>query len=120
MGHDYVLYALEKACIFADLEEVGKARERRSWYSEGARWFLERQRQDGGWAAVYEREHWPSYGRHEKHLMEEGNTIDTAFALLFLVRSPATLHPTTPSEVDAPASARDRNRPVTTPDGAGK
>jgi hypothetical protein len=57
----YTLYSLEKAGDLGGVERFGG----RSWYEEGARRLLERERPGGGW----------------------GTYIDTSFALLFLTRA---------------------------------
>jgi hypothetical protein len=56
----------------------------------GAHWLLSAQREDGGWS--------PDAGHPPG---DRSSEIDTAFALLFLLRSPSVFHPTTPTEVDA-------------------
>lgn len=61
-GHaHYTLYGLERAMALGGIERLGK----RDWYEEGARYLLDTQAEDGRW----------NY-----------NTVDTAFALLFLSR----------------------------------
>jgi hypothetical protein len=57
----YTLYSLEKAGDLGGVERFGG----RSWYEEGARRLLEKERPGGGW----------------------GTYIDTSFALLFLTRA---------------------------------
>jgi hypothetical protein len=57
----YTLYSLEKAGDLCGVERFGG----RSWYEEGARRLLEKERPGGGW----------------------GTYIDTSFALLFLTRA---------------------------------
>lgn len=96
----YSLFALEKACIFAGLEEVGGVR----WYERGARALLARQAASGYWREV--KVAGRNVGKsHAEEIVLEGRLETTAFALLFLVRSPQAYRPTT---VRDPA-------PVTTP-----
>jgi len=80
----YTLYALEKACLFADREEVGGVR----WYVEGADWLCAEQQEDGSWK------------RSLSPMVSTGDTISTCFALLFLLRSSQAYHPTTPRGID--------------------
>jgi hypothetical protein len=61
-GQLYFLYALERAGMLGGIERFGK----RAWYEEGAWQLVSSQRADGSWGA---------------------GPIDTAFAILFLVRS---------------------------------
>jgi hypothetical protein len=81
---NYTLYALEKACLFAGVEEVGGVR----WYLEGADLLCAEQQADGSWR------------RGLSPMVSTGDTISTCFALLFLLRSSQTYHPTTPRDVD--------------------
>lgn len=105
MGAFYTLYALEKACLFADLEALGSAaalepgaRRKPSkpqgkslyWYAATAEWLLSVEERSGGWSVAADA---PPSG--------PPNVVDSALALLILVRSPSTSHPTTPREVDA-------------------
>ena len=96
-GAYYTLFALEKACLFANVESFavdadakkpGRGRKggRLHWYARTAEWLIATQRDDGGWGV--------SDGKPT-------NVVDSAFALLILVRSPSAQHPTTPREVDA-------------------
>ncbi|MEM8885042.1 MAG: hypothetical protein AAGD14_13300 [Planctomycetota bacterium] len=80
----YTLYALEKACLFADLETLGDVR----WYVEGAEALCATQRENGSWKPAMPNE------------VRSGSTIDTCFALLFLLRASQAYHPTTPRDVD--------------------
>jgi hypothetical protein len=100
IGAFYTLYALEKACLFADVEAIvpserpgaGDKKPAKGkgpkvyWYAATAEWLLSVQNQDGGWATAADK---------------ASNVVDSALALLILVRSPSTSHPTTPREVDA-------------------
>jgi hypothetical protein len=108
VGAYSTLFALEKACLFADVEwfpavktpvppggsrqgpNARRPRGRVSWYAAGAQWLLSVQRSDGGWA--------PNAGDPPG---DESSEVDTAFALLFLLRSPAAFHPRTPADVDS-------------------
>jgi len=76
----YGLYALEKAAIFADREELGGVR----WYVEGAQSLIAAQEKNGSW--------------------NRANVVDTAFALLFLLRSSQRYHPTTPRDSGRPTA----------------
>lgn len=108
IGAYYTLFALEKACLFTDIEAFeaptpaslpGDKKQRAAakgtggkllWYARGAQWLISVQRSDGGWS--------PNAGDPPG---DEASEVDTAFALLFLLRSPSVYHPTTPTEVDA-------------------
>jgi hypothetical protein len=99
IGPFYSLYALEKACLFADLESFapveppgegdkkpGRGKGPKvTWYTATAEWLIAEQNADGGWGIE---------GRGS-------NVVDSALALLILVRSPSTSHPTAPREIDA-------------------
>lgn len=89
----YRLYALEKACIFLDLEDVGGI----PWYRSGALAILERQRDDGSWttAGAGFRTGRVANGRAM-------HAVQTSFALLFLLRASSVYHPVTPTSVDPP------------------
>lgn len=90
------LWAMSQACIFHDVEHYQRAArgsrrpEKRSWYLDAADWFLRVQDASGGWS--------PTAGNP----VTPPSEIDTAHALLFLVRSAAAMHPTKPRPVDAP------------------
>jgi hypothetical protein len=86
----YALYALEKACIFHDLDRLGDV----PWYAEGARHLLSIQDDRGSWSC-----------RGDADAL-----VSTAFALLFLLRASEVYHPTTPRDVATPGTA-----PTTTP-----
>ncbi len=107
LGDYYALYALEKACLFASAESSPSAGKpppppkgakdpvrgklmKVPWYATGATWLVDVQRKDGGWSPD------PTDTREGA-----SSEIDTALALLFLVRAPSVFHPTTPSDVDA-------------------
>jgi hypothetical protein len=64
----YYLYATERYQSFYDLLE-GTAEEEPKWYTDGYEYLRARQRPDGGWSAGC------------------GLSVDTAFAVLFLLRS---------------------------------
>ena len=94
---------MEKCCLFAGLERIGEV----AWYEAGARTLLSRQGADGGWDA-------DPHGRVPGDAApRRGDLLDTAFALLFLLRSSEAYRPTTPSPVDTPAL------PVVTPTDSG-
>ena len=62
------------------------------WYRAGAEWLCDRQDEDGGWG-----------GEQEEHVLGgilTGKEIDTAFALLFLLRTSESYAPVTPRPVD--------------------
>lgn len=91
-GAYYSLYALEKACLFADLETLsapGRAG-KVPWYARAAAWLVARQRDDGGWPPATE----------SGATGQPSDVIESALALLVLLRSPQTAHPTTPRDVD--------------------
>jgi hypothetical protein len=85
----YALYALEKVCVFADLESVGGVR----WYDVGAELLLRCQLKDGSWGRRFV----PPKGAVGPW---RGDVAGTSFALLFLLRASRTYHPTTPRPVD--------------------
>ncbi len=87
----YGLYALEKACIFADVERCGDV----AWYPVGAEGLLRLQGTDGGWGGVVD-------GPAGRQVYRRSDLVSTAFALLFLLRSAESFHPTTPSPIDTP------------------
>ncbi len=61
----YYLYAFERFATLADIKQINGI----DWYSEAARIILAKQRDDGSWTA------------------DDGIEVNTAFAVLFLVRS---------------------------------
>jgi hypothetical protein len=79
----------------------GKGGGRRgSWYVAGAQWLLSVQRDDGGWSPDV------------RYSPGEASEVDTAFALLFLSRSPSAFHPSKPTRVDdGPATPSERDAP---------
>jgi hypothetical protein len=99
----YELYALEKACIFAEREEVGG----RKWYAEAAEVLVDSQRDNGGWGALVRS------GRAGGPL-SAGRTdlYRTAFALLFLLRTSETYRPTTPSGVRGGVTTPGSEKPL--------
>ncbi|MDF1702529.1 MAG: hypothetical protein P1V36_15365, partial [Planctomycetota bacterium] len=119
MGHYpyYRLFALEKACLFLDLEDVGGVR----WYREGARWLLDQQLPGaGGWSSFLDADRRAQLRGSRLTLHPQAQ--HTAFALLFLLRATAAYHPVTPRPVgraevttpsgDAPAPDKD-DAPIT-------
>ena len=63
----YYYYALERYESFR--EALGGPPEKKPWYDDGVNYLLERQQADGGWSGMC------------------GSSCDTAFSILFLVRS---------------------------------
>ena len=80
----YRLYALEKACIFLDLDALGDV----DWYAEGARELLDTQQADGSWSAAAAAAADPR--------ARPGEAVATGFSLLFLLRASEVYRPTTP------------------------
>lgn len=76
----YSIYALEKACLFAGVEKLGDM----PWYLTGARALLALQKEDGSWQTL-----------------RDSTTMNTSFALLFLLRASAVYRPVTPRPVDS-------------------
>lgn len=103
----YGLYALEKAALFWNLKELGGV----PWYQTGAEVLLDIQNEDGGWGRARvptSRTRW----------VAKSDTISSCFALLFLLRSSRTYHPTTPRDVDAkkgPATGKGPSKPEAKP-----
>jgi len=62
----YTLYAIERVGVFSSQRTIGKY----DWFVEGAQLLLSKQKSNGSWA---------------------GNPVDTAFALLFLLKGKAPL-----------------------------
>jgi squalene cyclase len=78
----YWLWSLERACSCAGAPRLAE----RDWYADGARFLLERQRDDGSWVGP------------------EKGVLATSFALLFLSRG--TLRVVTPRACDAVETPR--------------
>ncbi len=96
LGHYpyYRLYALEKACVFLDLEDLGGVR----WYEEGARQLLAQQLpKTGGWGSYLTDAQRKDFAR--RRLTVQPLAQQTAFALLFLLRASAAFHPITPRPI---------------------
>ncbi len=91
----YTLYALEKACLFLGIENLGDV----PWYRSGALTLLDRQNADGSWS--------PGGKERRASVKARRDYVATAFALLFLLRSSEVYRPITPSPVDG-------KRPVVT------
>ncbi len=93
------LWALGTACILHDLGHYkrtvqgSRRAEKRSWYLDAAEWLLSVQDASGGWS--------PTAGTP----VTPPSEIDTAYALLFLVRAAAALHPDAPAPVGAQKDA---------------
>jgi hypothetical protein len=92
----YSIYALEKACVFADADSLDGLR----WYITGAQQLIALQHDDGGWGQGPQ-----GKGRDAFRPRGGTNVLDTSFALLFLLRVSETYRPTTPREVPRPAAA---------------
>lgn len=91
----YELYALEKACVFADVETVGGRR----WYIDAADVLVDLQEPSGRWTPV------------PRQL--EGELVRSAFALLVLLRGSEVYRPNSPRDVNAPPviTPSDRDAP---------
>jgi len=87
----YRLYALEKVCVFLDLEEVAGRR----WYRMGAERLLRSQAANGGWNGTYAQNDGPP-------AFAVSDVVNTSFALLFLLRASESYRPVTPRPVDRP------------------
>jgi hypothetical protein len=85
----YSLYALERVGVFSGQEKMG----RHSWYGEGAKYILGKQRADGSWSE-------PSQSSHP--------TWDTCFALLFLRRATRPLADVASEDRVVPRLPRDK------------
>ncbi len=74
---NYSLYALERCMSFRELSERGrgarKAKDGPTWYNDGVRFLIDTQAEDGSWKS--------------SRKIDCGTTPDTAFAVLFLLRS---------------------------------
>ena len=86
MGQAFVLHDVEH---YKRAEPGSRRPKKRSWYVDAVEWLLRVQDASGGWS--------PTAGTP----MTLPSEIDTAYAVLFLVRSASTMHPTKPRPVDA-------------------
>jgi len=105
----YALYAMERACVFVGLEQVGG----RSWYVDGARTLTRIQEEDGSWSGRDYR-YWGTTppGKAPERKALRPSMEATAFALLFLARAPEHDRVTTPRPIDAPTiTGRDAADP---------
>lgn len=73
--HYYALYGVERVGTLLDIEEIGN----RDWYSEGARWFLKNQSDNGSFGTA------KPFGVGGAHSFQDES--DTCFAVLFLKRA---------------------------------
>jgi hypothetical protein len=73
--HYYALYGVERVATLLDLDQIGN----RDWYSEGARWLLKNQSDDGAFGCA------KPFGAGNFHGAQEES--DTCFAILFLRRA---------------------------------
>jgi hypothetical protein len=69
--HYYYLYGIERVGVLTKREYIGD----QQWYNTGARWLVDQQGEAGSWQA----EDWGA-----THVPYRTDTVDTAFALLFL------------------------------------
>jgi hypothetical protein len=69
--HYYYLYGIERVGVLTKREFIGD----QQWYNTGARWLVDQQGEAGSWQA----EDWGA-----THVPYRTDTVDTAFALLFL------------------------------------
>lgn len=83
------MYALQKVCVLLGVEDLGGL----AWYREGAQRLVRFQGDDGGWNP----EVWQRGVLEPKR---KGELVNTAYALLFLLRSTEVYRPTAPSPVD--------------------
>lgn len=83
----YFHYGLERAAILCDVETIGNV----DWYATGARMLIDAQRPGGGWVSDTDGYRGPELG------VGRGNSVPTAFAVLFLRRKfQKTIGPITP------------------------
>ena len=94
------MYALQKVCVLLGIEDLGGL----AWYREGAERLVRFQGDDGGWNP----EVWQRGVLDPKR---KGDIVNTAYALLFLLRSSEVYRPTTPSPVDLATLTRS-GKPV--------
>jgi hypothetical protein len=84
----YFHYGLERAAILTDVAKIGEV----DWYAKGARMFIDTQLPGGGWASKTD-----GFG---SHVPGSGDSVSTAFAVLFLRRKfQKNLGPVTPRPV---------------------
>lgn len=98
----YRLFALEKVALFLGEESIAG----RAWYRDGARALLGAQRPDGSWTGAS-----AAWGAP----VGQGNAVDTALALLFLLRVSESYRPITPRPVDRPPPTTPGDAPAPAP-----
>jgi hypothetical protein len=85
----YFHYGLERAAILTDITTIGEV----DWYAKGALMFVDAQLPGGGWVSKAD-------GNAPAHRGGSGNSVATAFAVLFLRRKfQKVLGPVTPRPV---------------------
>ncbi|HEX6812216.1 MAG TPA: prenyltransferase/squalene oxidase repeat-containing protein [Planctomycetota bacterium] len=85
----YFHYGLERAAILTDVTKIGTV----DWYEKGARMFVDAQQPGGGWDSRTDGYNWGD-------MAGKGNSVATAFAVLFLRRKfQKSLGPVTPRPV---------------------
>jgi hypothetical protein len=89
----YSMYALEKACVFAGLEDLDGV----PWYPTMARGLIRDQGADGAWSGAR---------------YQASELLDTAFALLILARSSETYRTETPRDVGRRGTATEPSIPA--------
>jgi hypothetical protein len=99
----YGMYAMEKACVFAEVDELNGLK----WYVTGAQQLIALQHESGAWGhgAV-------GSGRERFEPRGDPDVLATSFALLFLLRTSEVYRPTTPRGVPTPAAAVTGTRRV--------
>lgn len=111
MGAYYTLFGVSTCAMLLGVEEISAPREvllrsrgvvspKVAWYAAGAKWLLKIQNVDGGW---------PS--RFDASERQVSSDIDTAFALLFLVRGPQVIRSAPAPAVAAPTTPSEPKRP---------